>query len=230
MYVREIEGEETTLGVSGALWRDALVMYDRTDGSYWSQIDGRAIHGPAKGARLREVPSVMTTWGEWRTLHPDTLVLKPGVNSRNGSPYAGYFRDDARMGIFGTENPDDRLPGKTLVMGIEHGDDAAAVTVGAVEEHGAVHVEVGDLRAVVVPLGDGGRAWRAGVEDRALTFEAAGAGRMRDVDTGSVWDVATGRAVEGPMQGRRLEAVETRRVYWFVWASFHPGTAVTAPD
>ena len=61
MYVREIEGREVELGVSGRLWRDALVMYDRRTGSLWSQIDGRAILGPAEGQRLEEVERLKST-------------------------------------------------------------------------------------------------------------------------------------------------------------------------
>ena len=36
------EKPPTTFGVSGKLWRDALIMYDRDSRSLWSQIDGVA--------------------------------------------------------------------------------------------------------------------------------------------------------------------------------------------
>ena len=45
MYARptDDEGRPLTFGVSGKLWRDALVMFDRQTGSLWSQISGDAI-------------------------------------------------------------------------------------------------------------------------------------------------------------------------------------------
>lgn len=66
VYARRLKnGRVLDLGVSGALYRDALVMYDRETGSYWSQITGQAIRGPLVGEKLRHLPSVVTTWGEW---------------------------------------------------------------------------------------------------------------------------------------------------------------------
>lgn len=52
VYARKIEGKTLDLGVSGALYRDSLVMYDRETGSYWSQIDGKALRGPLTGKKL----------------------------------------------------------------------------------------------------------------------------------------------------------------------------------
>ena len=62
MYAREFEGRTLTFGVSGALLRDSMVMYDRQTGSYWTQVDGLAIGGALKGRALQAVPSVHTTW------------------------------------------------------------------------------------------------------------------------------------------------------------------------
>ena len=90
MYVRPtVNGKVSTLGVSGKLWRDALIMYDRESKSLWSQILGEAVAGPAQGNRLEELPSQLTTWKDWSQRHPDTLVLKrPRVSS---SKYEQYY-------------------------------------------------------------------------------------------------------------------------------------------
>ena len=77
MYERPVLADEepTTFGVSGKLWRSALVMYDRQTRSLWSQVNGTAMVGGSEGTKLAELPSTLTTWGEWRHRHPDTLVL-----------------------------------------------------------------------------------------------------------------------------------------------------------
>ena len=47
---------------------------------------------------------------------------------------------------------------------------------------------------------------------------------------GSRWSVATGRALDGPHEGRRLEPVPgTAELYWFACASFHPESRVWRP-
>lgn len=178
VYVRELEGRTLHLGVSGALYRDSLVMYDRETGSYWSQIDGRALRGPLTGKKLSEVPSVVRNWGEWRSEHPQTLLLRPDPRPRV-SPYERYFSDPEKLGVLGTKNPDPRLPGKTWVWGIADSSGAVAV----VEE-------------------------RLGAEPREL--------RIGD------------RVVKVSKRGDRVffspeAAVLPRRVYWYVWARFHPG-------
>lgn len=146
MYARpNVNGSATTLGVSGMLWRDALIMYDRSTQSLWSQINGTAVAGPMKGRRLDEVPSELTTWGEWKRRHPDTLVLsKPPLS---GSPYDDYFADPKRIGVRGSTNPDPRLPGKELVIGLERNGRFAAIPLSLVEKRAVVEAE-----ALGVPL------------------------------------------------------------------------------
>ena len=102
MYSRALaDGEGTVLdfGVSGNLWHGVLVMYDRASGSYWTQLDGRAIDGDHTGRRLAHVPSTFTTWEKWRAAHPDTEVLfKPeDERDRAESAYADYFADPERL-------------------------------------------------------------------------------------------------------------------------------------
>lgn len=57
--------------------RHNLVLTDAETDSYWSQLLGRAICGPATGAELSPVAATMTTLGEWRTTHPETTVVLP---------------------------------------------------------------------------------------------------------------------------------------------------------
>ena len=75
--VRQRTGGRATsfiFGVSGILRNSALVMYDRSSFSLWTQ-EGRAIAGSLKGLRLRQLPSLRTTWAVWRDRYPQTLVM-----------------------------------------------------------------------------------------------------------------------------------------------------------
>ena len=221
MYARPvIDGKQTTLGVSGMLWRDALIMYDRDSRSLWSQVDGQAVAGPRKGDRLEEVPSEMTTWGEWKRKHPQTVVLvKPPLG---GSPYDGYFADPERIGVRGSGNPDSRLPGKELVLGLERDGRFAAVPLELVEAQRVVNVKALGAPLVVTPSAAYDR--RAG--DRTFVFEAIDGTTMRDHETQSRWSSDTGTAIDGPMRDTKLERVSTKLVYWGVWARFHPRSEI----
>ena len=198
------------------LWRDSLVMYDRATRSLWSQVNGQALAGPLKGQSLNEVPSEQTTWGEWKRRYPDTLVLvKPPLR---GSPYASYFDDPDRIGVRGSKNPDGRLGGKELVVGIEAKGRFAAVPLDLVEKRGAVNVEAIGVPLVVTRMASFDRR----VGNQTLTFAAVAPASLRDRETGSLWLVETGEAVDGPRKGKRLQRVSAKVVYWAIWARFHP--------
>jgi len=67
-----------TLGVSGKLVDGNLIMYDRETDSLWQQSSGASLEGDMGGEQLDELPEQewqVLNWGQWRELHPDTLVL-----------------------------------------------------------------------------------------------------------------------------------------------------------
>src|SRR5262249_23745982 len=106
------------------LYRDALVMYDRETGTLWSHVDGRAIKGPLARQVLQPLPAVHATWREWRTLYPDSVVLKK--QGERGSSYEDYTRDPSRIGIFGRRLKDSPLPPKEPILGVRYNDAAMA--------------------------------------------------------------------------------------------------------
>jgi len=87
----------------------------------------QAISGPAKGTKLQSLPLRHTTWRDWRTRHPDTLVLRPprefGRNY-NIDPYAGYA--DSNRVWFPVNKTDRRYSKKSVVIGVEIGDTVKA--------------------------------------------------------------------------------------------------------
>ena len=66
-------------GVSGYVYKDVFLLYDRRTESLWYPLDGKqwtAISGPRKGESIPfiEKPAPIPL-GEWRKLHPNTRVL-----------------------------------------------------------------------------------------------------------------------------------------------------------
>jgi hypothetical protein len=238
--VREVGGEETVFGVSGYLYRNDLVMYDRASDSLWSQIAATAINGPATGATLALLPSSLTTWGEWRATHPETVVLRPPPESntvRDGSgardysrnPYAGY-EDSRRIGIGASDFDDERLHPKTTVVGVAVADEAVAYPLPTIQEAGAVDDTVGDLPVVVAATADGTlAAYDRRVAGEALSFERADGAHLRA--DGSRWPITSGTAVDGPHEGTTLaRANDASPMFFFAWTDFHPETAVYGVD
>ncbi len=118
-YAARARGRATTFGVSGLLYNSDLLLYDRATQSLWSQITAQAVTGPLKGEKLTPVELTHTTWADWKTRHPDTLVLSAdtGFNrDYSRDPYVGYA-SSGRI-IFPTTNTSDRFPAKELVLGV----------------------------------------------------------------------------------------------------------------
>lgn len=72
--------------------------------------------------------------------------------------------------------------------------------------------------------------YAATVNGQPLSFEVAGFWRrnmmMRDRESGSVWQEATGEAVAGPLRGTRLEPLGGQQTNWATWRNEHPETAL----
>ena len=66
-------------GVSGYVYKDVFLLYDRRTESLWYPLDDKqwtAISGPRKGETIPFIakPGPIPL-GEWRKLHPKTRVL-----------------------------------------------------------------------------------------------------------------------------------------------------------
>ena len=114
------EFERPVLRTSGLLSRSNKVMYDLVTRSVFDTFTGRAIAGPLfeAGVRLPQGSVVVSTWGDWKTAHPDTtIVAQDGGIGRTYSldPLGG--RDDQGP-IFPIGDRDLRLPVQAQVLGV----------------------------------------------------------------------------------------------------------------
>ncbi len=243
-------------GVSGKLADDDLVMYDRQTESEWKQSLGEAIAGPLEGTELTVLPAPVTTWGRFREENPDGVVLaRPGGESEasgpgdepepvdyDAQPYRDYFAADgfglgAHRGTGGREWDREDIDAKAVVLGVEHGGDAAGFPLPVVADRGgAATATVGGREVVVfatpdgihafenpgfsfVPAGDGDGAadsdGDARVSDGGGIPDDGGAG-VFSAD-GARWDGATGESDDG----RALRRVPARRLFAFAWQDDH---------
>ena len=83
--------------------------------------------GPMTGAKLKRLPSTVTSWEKWRTRYPQTevLSLKTGyVRDYSNDPYADYYQ--SRSGLFSFLKPGPGAREKELVVGVELAEKANA--------------------------------------------------------------------------------------------------------
>ncbi|MFN2418844.1 MAG: DUF3179 domain-containing protein [Candidatus Limnocylindria bacterium] len=249
VFDRTVDGTVLDFGVSGNLRHSDLVMYDRQTESWWQQATGRGIVGHYTGTQLAFLPSQLISWAEFRELHPDGVVLSrdTGHNRSYGSnPYVGYDEVDTNPFLLDDSTLiDGRLSPKVRIVGVVIEDDEVAYPLPALAEAEVANDTVGGEPIVVLwspgtvsGLGDatvaGGEEVGSAVvfsretEDGTLEFQPAGEGRMRDTETGSVWNL-DGMATDGPLAGTELEPIPNDQPFWFAWAIFRPDTNIWEP-
>ena len=231
MYAREIDGQTFTFGVSGKLIMNALVMYDRETMSLWSHFTGDAVQGEMKGTVLEFIPALQTDWETWSQLHPDTKALDKG-SSNAYDPYTGYYRGGS-AGIIGQTRLDERLPTKEFVVGVLGEDTARAYPFRALNETPVVNDTIGGIPIVVVfdDYSATAAVFIRQLEGDVLTFSLAGHEEgqtplMRDEETGTVWELLSGKAVDGPSAGKTLEQYPSNYSFWFAWKDYYPDTEI----
>jgi hypothetical protein len=246
-FSRKVDGRTLEFGVSGKLYKSALVMYDRQTDSLWLHFEGRAIQGPLTGTRLDLIPVQLLSFGEWRREYPRGQVLSRATGHNrpygenpyeyydtNKRPFTGFFR--------GPISP--KLVPMARVVGVAIGETAVAYPyahLSSRDQAGVVHDSVSGQEIVVLwsagtasaldqPRISNGRDVGASgvfvpiVGGSMLTFEVKG-GAFVDRETGSRWTLS-GKAVSGPLAGERLEPLPHLDTFWFAWWGHHPETKV----
>lgn len=119
-YYGNIGGKVYSFGVSGLLYNSDVLLYDRQTESLWSQLMNQAISGSMRGTRLTPIALSHTSWSDWKTRHPDTVVMTENTGfNRNyqDNPYQGYKLDKKIW--FPVTTTSDLYHPKELVLGIE---------------------------------------------------------------------------------------------------------------
>jgi len=94
-------------------------MYDRESRSLWSQIESKAISGKYSGKELKILPSEITSWKNWKSNYPETLVLTTdtGYNiDYQKKAYQQYKSSDRLM--FPVPVKSELLKNKDVIVGI----------------------------------------------------------------------------------------------------------------
>lgn len=228
-------------GVSGLLFSNNLVMYDRVPGeddrSFWPQMMAGAQCGPQSGKPLEFYPATEMRWDAWRRLHPTTLVVSPRTGyarDYRSYPYGGYESVDNPQTLFPHETFDPRRAPKERVLGIrKESGGGVAFPFMALDSEGprrVVHYEI-DGEPIVVfwdRISQAAVAFRSGSSQGALSFQVHENG-FRDVETGSRWSLE-GVSTGGMMEGERLVPIPNAFVsFWFAWATFVEDTDLWLP-
>jgi len=208
-------------------WHGGVMVVRGRDGTLWSALSGRAFEGPGKGRRLERIPSLVTDWGHWLMLHPESTAYDLFDGRRYpAAALPEAIHPDSRASR-GSSDP--RLPDSALVLGLEVNGRTRAYPLDPGVERACVNDDVGGERVAVFWHGPtrSATAYKARLDGRPLTFHAdeisPDSAPFKDRETGTRWTIA-GRGVDGPLRGRELEWVDSIQCRWHAWAYENPET------
>lgn len=213
-------------------WRGGVMVVKGPDGTLWSALSGRAIHGPRTGDRLERVPSLLTDWGHWLLLHPESTAydLFDGDRYPVGS-LKDAFSSEALESI-GKVDP--RLSRFAPVLGLEAGEARMAFRLEGLDDRSCIQTHVGATPVAVFYYGPthSATAFEARIDGRELTFYADEISPLtapfKDRETGTRWTLA-GRGIDGPLRGRELKWMPSLQCRWYAWSFEFPDTELYKP-
>src|SRR6056297_112373 len=163
------------LRTSGLLSRSNKVTYDLATQSVFDTFTGAAVSGPLQdlGVVLEQTTVVRSTWGEWKTAHPDTTIIAEDGGIGRSYPLDPLQGRDDDGPIFPIGDVDDRLGAQELVVGVITADGTPVAFVA--DDAGLAlaidrEVELAGIR--LAADGDGLRAFDAATGDPLPAHEA----------------------------------------------------------
>ncbi|MBW7995902.1 MAG: DUF3179 domain-containing protein [Candidatus Glassbacteria bacterium] len=222
-------------GVSGLLYNNNLIMYDRATDSRWPQMSLLCANGPLVGTPVVPLPMIETTVATARRMFPNAEVLttQTGHNQPYGRyPYGTYKTNSGTL--FSISITDNSMHPKERIHGIIAGGASKAYTIKSLNGRVAINDQVGAAPVLIAGSGPDNFVVsfaRFSHNGEPLTFSVDTSAvqiypfNLRDDQTGSTWNIL-GQAISGELSGQRLTPTVNMNSYWFAWINFYPDTEV----
>ena len=241
---RDLNDNNAEFGVSGLLFRNNLIMYDRSTNSLWSQMQLRSIGGNLGGNDAEVVQLIETSWATWKTMYPDSKVLNTNTGfSRNYNlfVYGSDYTTNHNSILFPIRNEDQRLNRKDLVHALipSNADENSDVKAYPIQEFGGNttiirdHFMADDFLLMGNSRLDLMNAFKLVSQfEKSLEFETVDDTQLPAVlkdQHGNLWDIF-GYAISGPNAGEQLTEARSYTGYWYALADFYPNIELYMDD
>jgi hypothetical protein len=205
---------------------NALLVYNSRIGQFINGITGLTPDGRSPSGFTSRIPTIKTNWARWVKAHPNTTVLAPPDSEAQAPQRAvlPYFPMPADVR--------DSNPNATVAL-------IASPSSVAVwdSDLGAGPVNFSDPAIVIVrdPATGAPIAFDRHVDEDLVPifssrrFRKFPQATMTDSDSATAW-TADGRAVDGPLKGKKLRRLEVEDgVYWSVARFWFKNPPVLSP-
>jgi hypothetical protein len=120
VWSRSFGNAELEFGVSGLVYNNNILLFDRSTKSYWNQLLEISVNGAFLATRPKRITYFRTTWSTWKEVSNSHLILN-GLNrlqfNYDEDPLGDYSNNHAYL-PFEISSYDSRLKNKSLVYSL----------------------------------------------------------------------------------------------------------------
>ena len=227
-WSRNIQGTSPAFGVSKFIYNSNHLLYDRVSNGHWLPLLYKCVNGELEGYKTDTYNLIETTWENWKTTFPGSIVLtEPSGSSYNYSidQYSTYKSSDT---LYYSINPyNGMLSPKEKVHGIIVNKRIKAYKYDSFGDSTTlIHDNFQGLSIIVI--GDQSKRYVISFERRIpggpeLDFMPSNdAPNIIMCDNeGNKYDIF-GLAVAGPRKGQVLQPTRSISGFWFAVAAMYP--------
>jgi hypothetical protein len=213
-------------------WRGGVMVARGKDGTLWSALTGEAFSGPQKGKKLNRIPSLVTDWGYWLMLHPESTAYDLFDGKRY--PVTELSEEVSRLAKLSMGAANTKMSPTAMILGVEAGGGYKAYPLNESVERACYLDSVGGTEVAVLWYGATrtATAFIPSLDGQKLTLFADDVSPetapFKDKETGTRWTIA-GRGVDGPLKGKELTWVKSIQCRWYAWSAERPNSQIYAP-
>ena len=227
---RNIDDTNTTFGVSGLLYKNNLIPYDRATNSNWSQIKLECVNGKL----FEQIPETTSypemTWAVWEKLYPESGVVSTNTgHARNYgvNPYGDYSTNNQYF-IFPTTALKNFIDAKERVHTIIADGTAKVYRFLNFGSGMVIKDSFANKNIIVVGNQDFMVSFQLDDNNKNLDFSYSynDTEIIMSDNEGNNWNLF-GEALSGPRKGQFLKGAETSMMaYYFSIENFYPDVVI----
>ena len=211
--------------------RSNKLMFDRRTNTLWNQLTGEPVIGELahSGQRLKVLPVVTTTWGDWLEAHPDTdvVALDTGHDREYilGASYGEYFLSPETMFPAAPKpGAESGGPPRERLFVVRTDKAAKAIPLASLRKERVQNLVVGELPIVVIapekeapmPIP---KNWQAGLAAQKLDPAPTLIGELSEASLGALFETQANLLKEVSVEQLLQFEPNARRVLISGWVA-----------
>lgn len=190
---------------------------DKSTGSWWRQVSGKAVAGPLKGKSLPEITSLQTTLEKWVELYPNTLIMQGDVKFKSKYEGMSNYESGKSKSKLTLRDPAS-WKDKSWVVGLEVGSESKAYDWNQLQKERIIHDELNGKPVVIVLSEDNNSFIALERMNNEQRFQ------LKNDTLISAKNRYSFLGISQDSSQSNLNRLNAYQEYWHSWQIFHPFT------